>query len=173
MWLPSLAVLSLSPPLQRWLAESARLIARTGSAVEWVTPLGIPIIQPYHQDSKVLVCAALPPAHPHPPSVRASLTPPAFPHQPCRSAVGSRASPSAIAGTPVSECSGWCCTWVGAAGQRSQEPHLSPGSPRKPNTLKQKNGFPPNFIHSLDSSHMMLTALHCYRWAPWGQALLP
>lgn len=34
---------------------------------------------------------------------------------------------------------------------------------RKPNTLKQKNGFPPNFIHSLDSSHMMLTALHCYR----------
>lgn len=37
--------------------------------------------------------------------------------------------------------------------------------PRKPNTLKQKNGFPPNFIHSLDSSHMMLTALHCYRWA--------
>lgn len=35
--------------------------------------------------------------------------------------------------------------------------------PRKPNTLKQKNGFPPNFIHSLDSSHMMLTALHCYR----------
>uniref|UniRef100_A0A8D0MC72 DNA-directed RNA polymerase n=1 Tax=Sus scrofa TaxID=9823 RepID=A0A8D0MC72_PIG len=34
---------------------------------------------------------------------------------------------------------------------------------QKPNTLKQKNGFPPNFIHSLDSSHMMLTALHCYR----------
>ncbi|XP_028339956.1 DNA-directed RNA polymerase, mitochondrial-like [Physeter macrocephalus] len=34
---------------------------------------------------------------------------------------------------------------------------------QKPNTLKQKNGFPPNFIHSLDSSHMILTALHCYR----------
>ncbi|XP_059107892.1 DNA-directed RNA polymerase, mitochondrial isoform X2 [Peromyscus eremicus] len=33
---------------------------------------------------------------------------------------------------------------------------------QKPNTLKQKNGFPPNFIHSLDSSHMMLTALYCY-----------
>jgi DNA-directed RNA polymerase, mitochondrial len=32
---------------------------------------------------------------------------------------------------------------------------------RKPNTIKQKNAFPPNFIHSLDSSHMMLTALHC------------
>lgn len=60
-------VLSLSPPLQRWLAESARLIARTGSAVEWVTPLGIPIIQPYHHDSKVLVRAAFTPAHPTPP----------------------------------------------------------------------------------------------------------
>lgn len=32
-----------------------------------------------------------------------------------------------------------------------------------PNTMKQKNGFPPNFIHSLDSSHMMLTALSCHR----------
>ena len=27
--------------------------------------------------------------------------------------------------------------------------------------MKQKNAFPPNFIHSLDSSHMMLTSLHC------------
>ncbi|GBP01415.1 DNA-directed RNA polymerase, mitochondrial [Eumeta japonica] len=30
-----------------------------------------------------------------------------------------------------------------------------------PNAMKQKNAFPPNFIHSLDSSHMMLTSLHC------------
>lgn len=52
-------MLSLSPPLQRWLAESARLIARTGSAVEWVTPLGIPIIQPYHHDSKVLISGGI------------------------------------------------------------------------------------------------------------------
>lgn len=29
--------------------------------------------------------------------------------------------------------------------------------------MKQKNAFPPNFIHSLDSSHMMLTALHCQK----------
>ncbi|EDX16193.1 GD13252 [Drosophila simulans] len=33
----------------------------------------------------------------------------------------------------------------------------------RPNILKQKNAFPPNFIHSLDSSHMMLTSLHCER----------
>nr|XP_021561225.1 DNA-directed RNA polymerase, mitochondrial [Neomonachus schauinslandi] len=93
--------------IQHWLTESARLIAHTGSAVEWVTPLGIPIIQPYHQDSKVLISGGI-----------QSLT-------------------------------------FSQSGDTSQ----------KPNTLKQKNGFPPNFIHSLDSSHMMLTALHCYRWA--------
>lgn len=32
---------------------------------------------------------------------------------------------------------------------------------REPNVLKQKNGFAPNFIHSLDASHMMLTSLYC------------
>lgn len=31
----------------------------------------------------------------------------------------------------------------------------------EPHFMKQKNGFPPNYIHSLDSSHMMLTAIHC------------
>jgi len=32
-----------------------------------------------------------------------------------------------------------------------------------PDSRKQRSGFAPNFIHSLDSSHMMLTALHCQR----------
>ena len=31
------------------------------------------------------------------------------------------------------------------------------------NKMKHRNGFPPNFIHSLDASHMMLTALHLWR----------
>ena len=30
------------------------------------------------------------------------------------------------------------------------------------NSMKNRNGFPPNFVHSLDSSHMMLTSL--YLW---------
>lgn len=29
------------------------------------------------------------------------------------------------------------------------------------NTQKQASAFPPNFIHSLDATHMMLTALQC------------
>ncbi len=31
----------------------------------------------------------------------------------------------------------------------------------RPNSRKQRNAFAPNYIHSLDSSHMMLTALFC------------
>ena len=29
-------------------------------------------------------------------------------------------------------------------------------------TMKHRNGFAPNFIHSLDSSHMMLTSIHLW-----------
>ncbi|XP_038169747.1 DNA-directed RNA polymerase, mitochondrial isoform X3 [Arvicola amphibius] len=91
--------------IQRWLTESANLISHAGWPVEWVTPLGIPIIQPYHREAKVQV----------------------------------------------------------KGGIQSITFTSSVNISQKPNTLKQKNGFPPNFIHSLDSSHMMLTALHCYR----------
>nr|XP_013001009.1 LOW QUALITY PROTEIN: DNA-directed RNA polymerase, mitochondrial [Cavia porcellus] len=91
--------------IQHWLTQSARLISQAGSAVEWVTPLGIPIIQPYHRESKLVIRGGL-----------------------------------------------QSVTW-----------NSSVDSSQQPNTLKQKNGFPPNFIHSLDSCHMMLTALHCYR----------
>uniref|UniRef100_A0A7M4F9I4 DNA-directed RNA polymerase n=1 Tax=Crocodylus porosus TaxID=8502 RepID=A0A7M4F9I4_CROPO len=88
--------------IQAWLTDSARLISQSGRTVEWVTPLGLPVVQPYHQ-------------------IR-------------RSSVSVAAGPT----TPHAAC-------------------------RKPNTMKQKNAFPPNFIHSLDSTHMMLTALHCCR----------
>ncbi|XP_005406090.1 PREDICTED: DNA-directed RNA polymerase, mitochondrial [Chinchilla lanigera] len=91
--------------IQHWLTQSARLIAQAGSAVEWVTPLGVPIVQPYHQESKLVIRGGL-----------------------------------------------QSITW-----------NSSVDASQKPNLLRQKNGFPPNFIHSLDSCHMMLTALHCYR----------
>ena len=29
------------------------------------------------------------------------------------------------------------------------------------NSVKQASAFPPNFIHSLDATHMMMTALEC------------
>lgn len=39
----------LTSVLQDWLTESAKLISKSGHTVEWVTPLGLPIIQPYHR----------------------------------------------------------------------------------------------------------------------------
>ena len=36
-----------------------------------------------------------------------------------------------------------------------------PNSPAAVNSMKQATAFPPNFVHSLDATHMMLTALEC------------
>ncbi|KAG2159046.1 uncharacterized protein EDB93DRAFT_1076283 [Suillus bovinus] len=36
-----------------------------------------------------------------------------------------------------------------------------PNAPAEVNAVKQASAFPPNFIHSLDATHMMLTALEC------------
>ncbi|XP_074784111.1 DNA-directed RNA polymerase, mitochondrial isoform X2 [Athene noctua] len=95
---------SATRDIQKWLTESAKLIAQSGQTVEWVTPLGLPIVQPYYRSkSTVLNCNMQ------------ALSVKTF------------------------------------------------NSSQKPDTVKQKNAFPPNFIHSLDSTHMMLTALHCLR----------
>ncbi|NWU84746.1 RPOM protein, partial [Onychorhynchus coronatus] len=96
---------SATRDIQHWLTESAKLISQSGRTVEWVTPLGLPIVQPYYRFKSTVVSECL------------------------------------VA--PAPPCPTLCC--------------------RKPDTVKQKNAFPPNFIHSLDSTHMMLTALHCFR----------
>ncbi|XP_057342179.1 DNA-directed RNA polymerase, mitochondrial [Microplitis mediator] len=84
--------------IQDWFTDCAQVIsAIKGKNMEWVTPLGLPVIQPY---SKVL--------------------------------------PS-----------------------RSKFKDIAIDLFLKPNTIKQKNAFAPNFVHSLDSCHMMLTSLHC------------
>ncbi|NWI89744.1 RPOM protein, partial [Pitta sordida] len=95
---------SATRDIQNWLTESAKLISQSGRTVEWVTPLGLPIVQPYYRSrSAALNC-----------------------------------------------------------GMQNLSVRYS-NSSQKPDTVKQKNAFPPNFIHSLDSTHMMLTALHCLR----------
>ncbi|KAG8126985.1 hypothetical protein E2320_022057 [Naja naja] len=79
--------------------------SREIQTVEWVTPLGLPIIQPYHNKKSM--------------SIKGDL--------------------------------------------QSLRLKSNYSVDQKPNIRKQKNAFPPNFIHSLDSSHMMLTALHCQK----------
>ncbi|KAM3965715.1 LOW QUALITY PROTEIN: mitochondrial RNA polymerase [Aphomia sociella] len=85
--------------IQDWFTDCAKLISGVcGESVEWVTPLGLPVVQPYYRRA--------------PPAATTTLRAP-LDHQ------------------------------------------------MRPCTMKQRNAFPPNFIHSLDSSHMMLTGLHC------------
>lgn len=43
------------PLLKNWLTESAKLIAQSGQTVEWVTPLGLPIVQPYYRSRSTVV----------------------------------------------------------------------------------------------------------------------
>ncbi|XP_062452535.1 DNA-directed RNA polymerase, mitochondrial isoform X2 [Rhea pennata] len=95
---------SATRDIQNWLTESAKLIAQSGQTVEWVTPLGLPIVQPYYRTKSTVLN----------------------------------------------------CSMQNLSVKNSN-------SNQKPDTVKQKNAFPPNFIHSLDSTHMMLTALHCLR----------
>ncbi|XP_071857685.1 mitochondrial RNA polymerase isoform X2 [Bombus fervidus] len=59
-----------------------------------------------------------------------------------------------------------CCEnveWVTPLGLPVTQPYMKQqkSSNRKPDSIKQRNAFAPNFIHSLDSTHMMLTGLNC------------
>lgn len=91
-----------SMSIQAWLNRCAFIIAsRYGRPVEWVTPLGLPIVQPYTRfdTPRAIELAALPDD-----SIQSNL-----------------------------------------------------------DASKQKTAFPPNFVHSLDSCHMMLTSMYCQR----------
>lgn len=48
-----LPLLQLCP--QDWLASSARKAALAGRPMEWQTPLGLPVVQPYHKRSSKMV----------------------------------------------------------------------------------------------------------------------
>ncbi|XP_048479577.1 DNA-directed RNA polymerase, mitochondrial isoform X3 [Plutella xylostella] len=84
--------------IQDWFTDCAKLISGVcGESVEWITPLGLPVVQPYYRRS----------------------------------------------GPSTAQC-------------KAPLDHQ-----QRPCTMKQRNAFPPNFIHSLDSTHMMLTSLRC------------
>uniref|UniRef100_A0A7E4UYQ3 DNA-directed RNA polymerase n=1 Tax=Panagrellus redivivus TaxID=6233 RepID=A0A7E4UYQ3_PANRE len=58
--------------------------------------------------------------------------------------------------------------WTTPLGMPVMQPYLSIESKQNkicllPVRHKQVNAFPPNYVHSLDSTHMMLTALHCHK----------
>jgi DNA-directed RNA polymerase len=88
--------------IMKWLADCARIVAKQKEPVAWVTPLGLPIVQPYVKTGNYQIKTVV------------------------------------------------------------QTVMLTDNGKDLPvNTMKQRSAFPPNYVHSLDSSHMMLTAIEC------------
>jgi DNA-directed RNA polymerase len=90
--------------IKSWLTQAARLVATTNQPMAWITPLGLPVVQPYRRNSSQTVATIM--------------------------------------------------QQVVLAGDNDTLPVSS---------QKQGSAFPPNFVHSLDSTHMMLTASECTR----------
>lgn len=90
--------------IMQWLSLCARVVAKADKPVQWTTPLGLPVVQPYRKKSKTHVQTLL---------------------------------------------------------QRVILVHQTDASPIQ--RVRQRSAFPPNFIHSIDSSHMMLTAIACHK----------
>lgn len=87
-----------------WLATCARLISSQGTPVAWISPIGIPAVQPYRQKQPYTVVTLL------------------------------------------------------------QTVVLINNNANLPvHKMRQVSAFPPNYVHSLDSSHMLLTGLEMDR----------
>ncbi|KAF6771949.1 hypothetical protein AHF37_09646 [Paragonimus kellicotti] len=131
------AIFTSSTDIQAWFGQIAHHISQhLGCRVSWITPLGLPVTQPYMR---------LPSSSNH----GLDITSSSFPFSPPQPPLGSSALEIA------SNLHAQGCKPYLSTDQFAELPI--------PNPIKQKNAFPPNFIHSLDSCHMMLTALHCLR----------
>jgi DNA-directed RNA polymerase len=87
-----------------WLATCARLIASQGQPVAWISPIGVPAVQPYRQKQPYTIVTLL--------------------------------------------------QTVVLLNNNSNLPI---------HKMRQASAFPPNYVHSLDSSHMLFTALEMDR----------
>ncbi|KAI3854603.1 hypothetical protein MKX03_005199 [Papaver bracteatum] len=88
--------------IMKWLSDCAKVIASENHPVQWITPLGLPVVQPYRRLRRHNINTSL-----------QVLTL-----------------------------------------QRETDNVM---------IQRQRTAFPPNFVHSLDGSHMMMTALACKR----------
>jgi DNA-directed RNA polymerase len=86
-----------------WLKETCGTVVETGNPMQWVTPVGLPVTQPYKISEKL--------------SVRTVM---------------------------------------------QKVVVVDPRKDHGVNKQKQTTAFAPNFVHSLDAAHMMMTAVECY-----------
>ncbi len=91
--------------IKEWFSKSAKVVAGTGEPVKWITPLGLPCVQPYKSQSSKNIISTV---------------------------IQSLSISESLDDQPV-------------------------------NKQKQNSAFPPNFVHSLDSTHMMYTSIECQK----------
>jgi len=84
--------------IMTWLSQCAEKVANEGQMMSWITPLGLPVTQPYRNSASKQVKTKM------------------------------------------------------------QHVILTLNDSRKVSTGRQKSAFPPNYVHSLDSTHMLMTA---------------
>lgn len=193
--------------IMKWLGTCAKLIASHNEAVQWSTPLGLPVVQPYRQ-----VVSKGGDAGPWVLKVHGSRgwllwgqgqladVGPGSLMQRCvsggliRPATGLGSSCHMVDGAllPVHQGVGGTCLQPPApAGSTctATQAALPLQSRALVATLlqrvilvtaddslpilksRQRTAFPPNYIHSLDSSHMLMTAVACKRAG--GHSCLP
>jgi DNA-directed RNA polymerase len=105
-YLANLTLLSLGEifisanQIMDWLGKCALLVANVNEPISWITPLGLPVIQPYRKSASFKVKTLMQ-------TIILALDDDSLPVQ----------------------------------------------------ARKQKSAFPPNFVHSLDATHMLMTAL--------------
>ena len=95
--------------IKQWLRDISYELTQSGIPVEWVSPLGLPIVQSYTKKMTQTKIQE---------------------HGMVQSASKSFASANVV---------------------------------RAPDSTKHRNAFPPNYIHSLDATHMLLTSRSCFK----------
>lgn len=177
-----MGMFSSAKAIMDWLTACARVIAAEDKPVQWVTPLGLPIVQPYRCEqcssphanvndrescrffNSFASCAI------HPALWFANLT-----LQVSRTAAtwystncsgdhaqvhSSHSCTSQL--MPIRICP--CCRNMRKQAVKTvlQSVLLNKYTDGLPvMKSRQRSAFPPNYIHSIDSSHMMMTALAC------------
>ncbi|KAL5183063.1 DNA-directed RNA polymerase 3, chloroplastic [Glycine soja] len=114
-----------------WLGDCAKVIAFENQPVRWTTPLGLPVVQPYCKTERHLSMAQI-------------LRSTSFKQH---------------------RFIGVITTLVNLTIDLRIKTSLQFLALRREGNAvdakKQRSAFPPNFVHSLDGSHMMMTALAC------------
>ena len=105
---------SRAQKIQHWLGDVAQAVTSRNQPVTWITPLGMPVVQPYRVERPSVVRA-------------------------WRDGAGNAGK----------------VELHGASGLEARETDV--------HKSRQRSAFPPNFIHSLDSTHMLMTAAACSR----------